>query len=65
MNGARKKNAIGQHRTAERRRAQTEVCATEIQLVRGGLGWLSRLNADEAAVTAPIQKFYVAGDERE
>jgi hypothetical protein len=36
-----------------------------MQSVYGGLGLLSRLNADEAAVTAPVEKLYVAGDERE
>ena len=36
-----------------------------MQLVYGGLGLPSGLNADEAAVTAPVEKFYVTGDERE
>jgi hypothetical protein len=36
-----------------------------MQLVRGGLGLRSGLNADEAAVTAPVNEFYMTGDERE
>ena len=35
-----------------------------MQLVRGGLGLLRGLNADEAAVTAPVNEFYMTGDER-
>jgi len=36
-----------------------------MQLVRGGLGLLCGLNADEAAMTPPVEKFYVTSDERE
>lgn len=36
-----------------------------MQLVRGGLGLRSGLNADEAAVTAPVNEFYMTGNERE
>ena len=35
-----------------------------MRLVRGGLGLLSGLNADEAAVTAPVNEFYMTGNER-
>ena len=35
-----------------------------MQSVRGGLGLFGRLYADEAAVTAPVNEFYMTGDER-
>lgn len=36
-----------------------------MQLVRGGLGLLSRQDADEAAVTAPVLELHEASNHRE
>src|SRR6267378_4353671 len=46
-------------------RIGTKGPACKTQLVRGGLGLLGGLDADEAAMTALVQKLHVAGDERE
>src|SRR6266850_1398374 len=59
-----KKNGV-QRAGPRKKRTASEGRPHTMQLVRGGLGLLCGLNADEAAVTAPVEKFHIAGDERE
>src|SRR6202045_5113802 len=53
-----KKNAVQRSQTAEEGkkagRKPAPIQCSAMQLVRGGLGLLSRQDADEAAVTAPV-----------
>src|SRR6266849_488959 len=64
-----KKNAVQRGRTAEvAKKAGLKPAPTQysaMQLVRGGLGLLSRQDTDEAAVTAPVLELHEASNHRE
>src|SRR6266851_8760947 len=58
-----KRGPAGPDRGSEQGRI--EVSPYKMQLIRSGLGLRSRLDADEAAVTALVFELYEAGNERE
>src|SRR2546421_4292624 len=63
-----KKNAVqgADRRSGEEGRTEARPTPySAMQLVRGGLGLLSRQDADEAAVTAPVLELHEASNHRE